>query len=232
MHAAAADGQIAVLQDLTRRMGAWGVNIQTADGRTPLYLAALDGKAEAVKALLDSRADPHVRNAEGRGPLEVAELFGRTEVVPLLTEALSRPPPTPSPKPTALQPAGAKKAGSAVDVAEKAVRAKAESYSAPPPEAWKKTDFAKWNHLTDEQFEAIDARAELAAPTTSADKVSKVPRALPPAHGAVPESGKRRDLPYGKGRVGPPLALGPKDDNYEQYKVQLCLARVDRLSSS
>ena len=216
MHAAAAEGHIAVVEDLAKQFGVDGVNIQTFDGRTPLYLAALDGKVETVSALLEANANPHTRNKDGRSPQDVAELFERDDVVQLLKDALRRPTPEAPRKPVS----SAKREKRGTDRAGELAHAKAAAYKAPDPKDWRRTDFTKWNNLTDEQFDAIDARLELAAKPRAQDRPAATQPALTPVNTSTSiTTGKRRELLYGKGRVGPPTVLLPGDENYEHYKV-------------
>eukprot|EP00961_Rhodomonas_salina_P074689 1003003-Rhodomonas_salina.4 len=59
---AAAEGSCATIQLLAGRDDA-DVNMETNDGRTALYFAALDGKVvDCVRALLTSGGDAHVKN--------------------------------------------------------------------------------------------------------------------------------------------------------------------------
>ena len=48
---------------------------KTANGGTPLYVAALFGKVEAVKVLAECGVNISARTNNGRTPLEVSTLF-------------------------------------------------------------------------------------------------------------------------------------------------------------
>jgi ankyrin repeat protein len=52
-----------------------------------LMLAAADGYAEAVKALIELKANVNVRNAEAKSALELAKQGGHDDVVALLKAA-------------------------------------------------------------------------------------------------------------------------------------------------
>jgi len=60
------------------------------DGR-PLHAAAVSGKLESVKHLLDAGASVHARDLDGRTPLHVAAHHNQTEIVELLLEAGASP---------------------------------------------------------------------------------------------------------------------------------------------
>jgi ankyrin repeat protein len=63
------------------------VNAQAKNGATALYQAAIEGQADAVKVLLDAKADPSLKDTKGRSPLDVALAKNRTEVVKILKDA-------------------------------------------------------------------------------------------------------------------------------------------------
>ncbi|KAJ8106492.1 hypothetical protein OPT61_g9498 [Boeremia exigua] len=55
-----------------------------ASGRTPLFLASMNGHAEIVTALLDGAADPDAADRDNVTPIHAASLNGHTEVVGIL----------------------------------------------------------------------------------------------------------------------------------------------------
>lgn len=56
-------------------------------GRTPLHLAALQGKLGVIKQLLDARAPVSAADEHGMTPLHKAAVGGRPEAVQLLLDA-------------------------------------------------------------------------------------------------------------------------------------------------
>jgi ankyrin repeat protein len=63
------------------------VDVQDADGNTPLMLAAYHGHADTVRALVARGADVNVRNHRNQAPVAGALFKGEDEVVRLLVEA-------------------------------------------------------------------------------------------------------------------------------------------------
>ena len=67
-----------------------GTDINTKDqfsGSTPLNTAAVFGKTEIAKELIDAGADLSIENNDGSTPLHTAAFFGRVEIVQLLIDA-------------------------------------------------------------------------------------------------------------------------------------------------
>jgi ankyrin repeat protein len=60
-------------------------------GRNPLLIAAENGRAEALKALLELKANPNARTSEGETALDLAQAAGHAEIVTLLKAAGARP---------------------------------------------------------------------------------------------------------------------------------------------
>ena len=76
-------------QEALRQHIAAGTDINEKDpfgGSSPLISAALFGKTEEAKILLDAGADINFQNNEGSTPLHVAAFFGRPEIVRLLLD--------------------------------------------------------------------------------------------------------------------------------------------------
>ena len=57
---------------------------RNALGNTPMMLAARDGWADAVKALLAAGADPSLRNKKRERAVDIALSAGHTEIFELL----------------------------------------------------------------------------------------------------------------------------------------------------
>mmetsp|Transcript_4960 Transcript_4960/g.11606 ORF Transcript_4960/g.11606 Transcript_4960/m.11606 type:complete len:94 (+) Transcript_4960:260-541(+) len=86
MHCAAYGGHAAVCTALASKGGR--VNVaSSAEGDTPLHMAALGGHQETVLVLLGVGADPLVANKEGQLPRELADLQGWHAVAATLHEA-------------------------------------------------------------------------------------------------------------------------------------------------
>lgn len=59
-----------------------GLNAQTNNGATPLYLACQEGHLEMTKYLVqECNADPHVRAQDGMTPLHAAAQMGHNSVL-------------------------------------------------------------------------------------------------------------------------------------------------------
>jgi uncharacterized protein len=67
------------------------VNARTADGSTPLLMAAYEGDAAKVAALLKAGADPRMANSFGASPMGEAARRGDAEVIGLLLKAGADP---------------------------------------------------------------------------------------------------------------------------------------------
>mgnify|MGYP001036821395 CR=1 FL=1 len=72
--------------DQLKRHIAWGTDVLSPmpDGRTPLQIAAADGREIFVKLLLEAGADPEARGADGHNALETALINERIQVATLL----------------------------------------------------------------------------------------------------------------------------------------------------
>lgn len=72
--------------DQLKRHIAWGTDVLSplADGRTPLQIAAADGREVFVDLLLAAGANPETRGADGYDAMETALINGRIQVATLL----------------------------------------------------------------------------------------------------------------------------------------------------
>ena len=72
--------------DQLKRHIAWGTDVLSPlpDGRTPLQIAAADGREVFVDLLLEHGADPQARGPNGHTALETALINGRIQVATLL----------------------------------------------------------------------------------------------------------------------------------------------------
>ena len=72
--------------DQLKRHIAWGTDVLSPlpDGRTPLQIAAADGREVFVKLLMEQGADPAARGADGYDAMETALINGRIQVATLL----------------------------------------------------------------------------------------------------------------------------------------------------
>ena len=62
------------------------IEAQDSSGRTALYRAAMEGKTDAARLLLDRKANPNAQASDGSTPLLAAVTYGHTPVVQLLRE--------------------------------------------------------------------------------------------------------------------------------------------------
>jgi ankyrin repeat protein len=91
---AAYAGQIDILRYLLDRKaapdgGATGVQ---SDFPTPLAMAIMQRRKDAVRVLLERGANPRIKNPAGADALELAQKMGRLELVPMLECALALAP--------------------------------------------------------------------------------------------------------------------------------------------
>ena len=85
LHAVTISGNL----DAVKQHIAAGSDLNVADpfgGSSPLITAALFGKTEIAKALIDAGADINFTNKEGSTALITASFFGREDIVKLLLE--------------------------------------------------------------------------------------------------------------------------------------------------
>jgi ankyrin repeat protein len=88
LHYAATGGHLRVSAFL---IGAHAdVNAEAPNGTTPLMMAAMYGNGQTVKLLLESGADPLVRNDQGLGAEDFAQRAGREEALKMIREVLQR----------------------------------------------------------------------------------------------------------------------------------------------
>ena len=86
-HAGAVDGAGAEMVALLLEHSAY-IDAESPNGTTPLMMAARYGEAGAVRVLLESDADPTLRNQQRLGALEFATAAGRESVARLIARAL------------------------------------------------------------------------------------------------------------------------------------------------
>jgi hypothetical protein len=63
------------------------VNMRDSEGRTPLMLAVLQNRLDAVEDLLHRHADPNVADGAGVTPLQAALAHNETEIAAALRHA-------------------------------------------------------------------------------------------------------------------------------------------------
>ena len=66
------------------------VNAESANGTTPLMMAAMYGNAQTVKLLLESGAEPYPRNDQGLSAEDFAHRAGREDSLWLIRQVLNR----------------------------------------------------------------------------------------------------------------------------------------------
>ncbi|KAL8369144.1 hypothetical protein RB599_004544 [Gaeumannomyces hyphopodioides] len=84
LHLAAYFGATNVISDLLGRLGTEGCNVQDSGQRTPLTWAVEMGNVGAVQILLNSGADPNLRDCEFMAPLDLAANYGFADIVDAL----------------------------------------------------------------------------------------------------------------------------------------------------
>lgn len=82
---AASEGDVSKLRILIEKNGV-SVNTQGQMNRTPLHLAALYGKMEAVTYLVEKGANKNLKGNSGETPLHLATLNGHVSIVEYLLE--------------------------------------------------------------------------------------------------------------------------------------------------
>ena len=65
------------------------VNTQNGDGFTPLHVAAMWGREESVRLLLERGADPAISDDEDMTPLDYSENEGECSIIVLLCAFLT-----------------------------------------------------------------------------------------------------------------------------------------------
>jgi hypothetical protein len=90
LHPAALTGNTLIIRGLLRA-GADINAMHASEGGTPLLFAAVKGKAQAVRLLLEKGADPNARGDDGRTPLHWAARAGSVESVEYLLRAGADP---------------------------------------------------------------------------------------------------------------------------------------------
>ncbi|KAF8733899.1 hypothetical protein HU200_014754 [Digitaria exilis] len=84
LQAAARMGRLDVVDCMVKELG-FDINVGSSEtGVTALHAAALDGKLDTVRYLLDNGADPNKKDEPGEVPLHCAAKYGHDEVTRLL----------------------------------------------------------------------------------------------------------------------------------------------------
>ncbi|CAL4926677.1 unnamed protein product [Urochloa decumbens] len=84
LQAAARMGRLDVVKCMVEELG-FDINVGSSEtGVTALHAAALDGKLDTVRYLLDNGADPNKKDEPGEVPLHCAAKYGHDEVTKLL----------------------------------------------------------------------------------------------------------------------------------------------------
>ena len=68
LHACAANGLMRLLELIVAKPGV-NLNVQNPSGNTPLHFAAINRNSRVIKLLVESGADPKIRNSKGKSPL-------------------------------------------------------------------------------------------------------------------------------------------------------------------
>ncbi|XP_076753003.1 arfGAP domain of ASAP isoform X6 [Xylocopa sonorina] len=79
-----------IIDFLVQNMSTGGIDRTTVDGETALHLCARHDRAEAMKLLLRSGADPTNRNKQDKTPFDIAQEMGHHTCKELLSHALQR----------------------------------------------------------------------------------------------------------------------------------------------
>ncbi|XP_016837991.1 arfGAP with SH3 domain, ANK repeat and PH domain-containing protein isoform X2 [Nasonia vitripennis] len=79
-----------IVDFLIQNMPTGTIDKTTTEGDTALHLSAKHDKAEAMKLLLKSGADPSLRNKQGKTPLDIAQEVGHHTCQELLNHAMQR----------------------------------------------------------------------------------------------------------------------------------------------
>lgn len=82
-HKAAAEGNIQLLKELILKVD---INAFNTEGNTPLHLAVINNQIDALRFLLDNKAEREVRDSNGNTPLHRAALQGSASVLELLIQ--------------------------------------------------------------------------------------------------------------------------------------------------
>lgn len=96
LHYAATAGHVALIQLLLEHHAY--IDAESPNGSTPLMMAAMYGTPSAVKLLLESGADPLLKNGLGLSALDFAQRANRSQSIPIIEAFVRARPPAANPQ--------------------------------------------------------------------------------------------------------------------------------------